>query len=64
MCEAGCTVWGLPDSLVPGTVRFDPKPRTFGNHLVGVSSVRAPLRVFRSNLQGYKSIDCRPLTII
>jgi hypothetical protein len=23
MCEAGCTVWGMPDSLVPGTVSFD-----------------------------------------
>jgi hypothetical protein len=36
MCEAGCTVWGTPDSLVPGTVRFDPKPRIFWNHLVVV----------------------------
>jgi hypothetical protein len=52
MCEAGCTVWGMPDSLVPGTVSFDPKPRTFGNHLVGVSFVGAPLHVFRSTLQG------------
>jgi hypothetical protein len=38
----------MPDSLVPRTVSFDPKPRTFGNHLVGVSSVGAPLRVFTS----------------
>jgi hypothetical protein len=52
MCEAGCTGWDMSDSLVPGTVSFDPKPRTFGNHLVGVSSVGAPLRVFRFTLQG------------
>jgi hypothetical protein len=39
MCEAGRTGWDMPDSLVPGTVSFDPKPRTFGNRLVGVSSV-------------------------
>jgi hypothetical protein len=41
MCEAGCTVWGTPDSLVPGTVGFDPKPRIFGNILV-VVHVGAP----------------------
>jgi hypothetical protein len=64
MCEARCTAWGMPDSLVPGTVIFDPKPRTFRNRLVGVNSVGTPLRVFRSTLQGYKPIDCRPLTII
>jgi hypothetical protein len=64
MCEAGYTVWGMPDSLVPGTVSFDPKPRTFGKHLVGVSSVGAPLRVFRYTLQCYKPIDCQPLTVI
>jgi hypothetical protein len=52
MCEAGCTGWDMPDSIVPGTVSFDPKPRTFGNRLVGVSSVGALLRVFRSTLQG------------
>jgi hypothetical protein len=39
MCEAGCTKWGIPDSLVPGTVGYHPKPRIFGNRLVGVSSV-------------------------
>jgi hypothetical protein len=39
MCEAGCTVWGIPDSPVPGTVGYHPNQRTFGNHLVGVSSV-------------------------
>jgi hypothetical protein len=64
MCEAGCTVWGMPDSHVPGTVIFDPKPRIFWNRLVSVGSVGAPLRVFRSTLQGYKPIDCRPLTVI
>jgi hypothetical protein len=52
MCEAGCTGWDMPDSLVPGTVRFAPNPRIFGNRLVGVSSVGAPLRVFRSTLHG------------
>jgi hypothetical protein len=40
MCEAGCTKWGTPDSLVPGTVGYHPNPRIFGNRLVGVSSVR------------------------
>jgi hypothetical protein len=64
MCAARCTRWDMPDSLVPGTVRFDPKSRIFGNRLVGVSSVGAPLRVFMSILQGYKPIDCRPLTVI
>jgi hypothetical protein len=64
MCEAGCIVWGMPGSLVPRTVSFDPKPRIFGNRLVGVSSVGAPLRVFRSTLQGFKPIDCRPITVI
>jgi hypothetical protein len=55
---------GMPDSLVPGTVRFDLKPRTFGNLLVGGLFVSTPYRVFRFILQGYKSIDCRPLTVI
>jgi hypothetical protein len=64
MCEAGCTGWDKPYSLVRGTVSFDPKPRIFGNRLVGVSSVGAPHRVFRSTLQGFKPIDCRPLTVI
>jgi hypothetical protein len=64
MCEAGCTGWDMPDSLVPGTVIFDPKPRTFGNRLVGVSSVGAPLRVFRSTLQGLNQsiISLSPLS--
>jgi hypothetical protein len=52
------------DSLVPGTVSYYPKPRIFGNHLVGVGSFGAPLRVFRSTLQGFESIDCWPLTVI
>jgi hypothetical protein len=52
MCEAGCIRWGMPDSLVPGTVSYYPNPRIFGNRLVGVGSVGAPLRVFRSTLQG------------
>jgi hypothetical protein len=39
MGEAGCTKWGTPDSLVPGTVGYHPNPRIFGNRLVGVSSV-------------------------
>jgi hypothetical protein len=30
---------GIPDSLVPGTVSYYPKPRIFGNRLVGVSSI-------------------------
>jgi hypothetical protein len=54
----------MPDSLVPGTVRYYPNPRIFGNRLVGVSSVGALLHVFRSTLQGYESIDCQPLTVI
>jgi hypothetical protein len=64
LCEAGCTRWGMPDSLVPGTVSYYPNPRIFGNRLVGVGSVGAPLRVFSSTLQGFESIDCRPLTVI
>jgi hypothetical protein len=54
MCEAGCTRWGMPDSLVPGTVSYYPNPRIFWNRL----------RVFRSTLQGFESVDCRPLTVI
>jgi hypothetical protein len=54
----------MPDSLVPGTVSYYPKPRIFGNRLVSVSFVGAPLRVFRSTLQGFESIGYRPLTII
>jgi hypothetical protein len=54
----------MPDSLVPETVSYYPNPRNFGNRLVGVGFVGAPLRVFRSTLQGFESIDCRPLTVI
>jgi hypothetical protein len=50
MCEAGCTGWDIPDSLVLGSVRFAPKPRIFGNRVF--RSVGALLRVFRSTLQG------------
>jgi hypothetical protein len=31
MCEARCTAWGIPDSLVPGNVGYHPNPRIFGN---------------------------------
>jgi hypothetical protein len=64
MCEAGCTRWGMPDSLVLGTVSYYPNLRIFGNRLVSVGSVGAPLRVFRSTFQGLESIDCQPLTVI
>jgi hypothetical protein len=47
LCEAGYTRWGMPDSLVPGTVGYYPNPRIFGNRLDGVGSVGAPLRVFK-----------------
>jgi hypothetical protein len=53
MCEAGCTGWDIPDSLVLRTVGYHPNPRIFGNRLVGVGSVWAPLRVFRFTLQGF-----------
>jgi hypothetical protein len=43
----------MPDSLVPGTVSYHPNPRIFGNRLVGVGSVGAPLHVFRFTLQGF-----------
>jgi hypothetical protein len=43
----------MPDSLVPETVSYYPNPRIFGNRLVGVGSVGAPLRVFRSTLHGF-----------
>jgi hypothetical protein len=54
----------MPNSLVPGTVSYYTNPRIFGNRLVGVDSVGAPLRVFMSTLQGFESIDCLPLTVI
>jgi hypothetical protein len=52
ICEAGCTGWGMPDSLVPGTVGYYPNPKISGNRLVGVGSDGALLRVFRFILQG------------
>jgi hypothetical protein len=42
---------GVPVSLVPRTVRFDPDPKSFGNRLVVVLT-EASHRVFRSTLQG------------
>jgi hypothetical protein len=59
MCEAGFTGWDMPNSLISGTVRFAPNPRIFGNCLVGVSSVGAPLRVFRFTLQGLNQLIVR-----
>jgi hypothetical protein len=53
LCEAGCTKRGMPDSLVPGTIGYYPNLGIFGNRLVGVSSVGAPLHVFRFALQGF-----------
>jgi hypothetical protein len=55
---------GMLDSLVPKTIRLDPEVKSFGNNLVGALLVSTPFRVFRSTLQGYKSIGCRPLTVI
>jgi hypothetical protein len=42
---------GMPDSLVPRTVRFHPKPRTFGNRLVVVLT-GVPYRMIRFTFQG------------
>jgi hypothetical protein len=64
MCEAGCTRWGTPDSLVPGTVGYHPNPRTFGNRLVGVNSVGHSYVCLGLPCKGYKSINCRPLNVI
>jgi hypothetical protein len=55
---------GACHSLVPKTVSYYPNPRIFGNRLVSVGSVGAPLCVFRSTLQGFETIYCRPLTVI
>jgi hypothetical protein len=58
MCEARCTMWGTPDSYVPGTIRFDPKTRTFENRLVvvhvGASSVclGLPCKVINQSIVG------------
>jgi hypothetical protein len=53
---------GMPVSLVPRTVSIDPNPRIFGNCLDGRPRGE-PYRVF-SYLAMFKSIDCRPLTVI
>jgi hypothetical protein len=41
---------GMPTSLVPKIVRFDPKPITFGSRLDGCPH-GAPYRVFKFTLQ-------------
>jgi hypothetical protein len=41
---------GMPDSLVPRNIRFDPNPRTFGNRLMVVLA-GAPYLVFRFTLK-------------
>jgi hypothetical protein len=64
MGEARCTKWGIPDSLVPGIVGYHPNPRIFGNRLVGVSSVGHHSVCLGLPCKVYKSIDCRPLTVI
>jgi hypothetical protein len=63
MCEVGCLT-GMPASLVPRTVGFDPKPRIFGNRLVGGLLVSTPYRVFRFTLQGSNQsiVDLSPLS--
>jgi hypothetical protein len=63
MCETRCTMWGMSISLAPRTISYYPKLRIFGNRLVGVSSVGELICVFRFTLQGFESIDCRPLTV-
>jgi hypothetical protein len=37
MCGLDVQCESIPDSLVPGTVIYYPKPRIFGNRLVGVT---------------------------
>jgi hypothetical protein len=54
---------GTPDSLVLRTVSFDPKPRTFGNRLVVVHVGAIPV-CLGLPCKVYKSIDCRPLTVM
>jgi hypothetical protein len=62
MCEAGCTVWGMPDSRVPGTVSFDPKLMTFGNRLVVVRvgaptmCLGLPCKVINQSIVGLSSL--------
>jgi hypothetical protein len=54
---------GMSASLVPKSVRFDPKQRTFGNRLDGCPH-RVPYRVFRPTLQGLNQsiVDLSPLS--
>jgi hypothetical protein len=64
MFEVGCTKWGIPDSLVPGTVGYHPNLKIFGNRLVDVSSVEHRSVCLGLPCKVYESIDCRPLTVI
>jgi hypothetical protein len=64
MREDGCTEWGIPDGLVPGTVGYHPNLRIFGNCLVGVSSVGHRPVCLGLPCKVYKSINCRHLTVI
>jgi hypothetical protein len=62
--ETGCTRWGMPDSLVSGTVSYYHNSRIFGNRFVS-----SALLGHRSVCLGLpskvnESIDCQPLTII
>jgi hypothetical protein len=54
---------GVPVSLVPRTVRFDPNPRIFGNRLDGCPR-GGTLPCAYVYLARFKSIDFRPLTVI
>jgi hypothetical protein len=54
---------GMPVNLVPKTVSSDPKPRIFGNRLDGCPR-GGTLPCVWVYLARFKSIDCRPLTII
>jgi hypothetical protein len=53
----------VPVSLVPRIVGLITTRRKMGTTWMVVLA-GAPYRVFMFTLQGYKSIDCRPLTII
>jgi hypothetical protein len=54
---------GMPASLVPRTVSFDPKSRIFGNRLDGCPR-GGTLPCVQDYLARFKSIDCRPLAVI
>jgi hypothetical protein len=54
MCKAGCTVWGIPDSPVPGTVGYYPNPRIFWEPFGRCQLCGAPLRVFRLPCKVYE----------